>query len=70
MLTSALVWCSSVKIRYRDEPCFKVFLYENGVIGGCPNAGLREVGEVFYTLRCEMYFLELGRRKFYICRMF
>lgn len=34
------------------------------------NAGLREVGGVFYTLRCEKYFLELGRKKFYICRMF
>jgi hypothetical protein len=65
-----VTYFSPVKIRYRDEPWLKVFLYENGVIGRCSNAGLREVGEVFYMLRCEMYFLESGRRKFYICRMF
>lgn len=70
LLKPQLMYYSSVKIRYRNEPLFKVFLYENGVIGRCSIAGLREVGGVFYMLRCEMYFLEWGRRKFYICRMF
>lgn len=41
-----MTYFSPVKIRYRDEPLLKVFLYENGVIGRCSNAGLREVGGV------------------------
>lgn len=47
LLKSKLTDFSSVKIRYRNEPWFKVFLYENGVIGRCSNAGLREVGKYF-----------------------
>lgn len=50
----------------------KVFLYENGVLlKDVKMLVLRAVGVyLFYMLGCEIYFLELGRRKFYIYRMF
>lgn len=42
-----------------------------GVMEDVKNASLKEVGEyLFSMLGCEVYFLEPGRRKFYICRMF
>lgn len=41
VLKSKLAYYSSVKIRYRDS---RYFYMENGIIGRCSNAGLREVG--------------------------
>lgn len=61
LLKSRLTYFSSVKIRYKNEPWFEVFLYENGVIWKMFKCWFeRGGGGVFYMSRCEMYFLDRG----------